>query len=85
MNKGLAILGALGAGAAAMYLLDPDRGRSRRALIRDKAVGLGNDVKKGVTSTTRDLSNRAKGMMHEVKASMPESFKADNEVSTGVN
>ena len=32
----LALLGAMGLGAALMYLLDPDSGKRRRALLRDK-------------------------------------------------
>ena len=41
----LAILGAVGIGAALMYFLDPDSGRRRRALVQDqfthyKAVGV---------------------------------------------
>ncbi len=31
-----ALLGAMGVGAALMYFLDPDSGRRRRALVRDK-------------------------------------------------
>ena len=68
MNKILAILGGLGAGAAAMYFMDPERGRRRRALIRDKAVGLSNDVRQGASGKAKDLSNRAKGLMHEAKS-----------------
>ena len=32
----LAILGAVGVGAAIMYFLDPDSGRRRRALVKDQ-------------------------------------------------
>lgn len=32
----LAILGAVGVGAALMYFLDPDSGRRRRALVKDQ-------------------------------------------------
>ncbi len=49
-------------GAAAMYLSDPDRGRRRRALIRDKmrstAIRSGDAI--GVAS--RDIANRMQGM-----------------------
>ena len=36
MNKGVALIGGVGLGAALMYIFDPDRGGRRRALIRDK-------------------------------------------------
>jgi len=68
MNKILALLGGVGAGALAMYYLDPERGRGRRALIRDQAVGLSNDVRQSVSGKAKDLGNRAKGMMHEAKS-----------------
>lgn len=38
MNPSLSILAAFATGAAAMYYLDPDLGRRRRALARGKAV-----------------------------------------------
>ena len=71
MKSIIAILGGLGAGAALMYLFDPNGGNRRRALIRDKAVGLSNDVRQTVSSRTRDLGNRAKGFVHEAKAMLP--------------
>ena len=67
----LALLGGLGAGAAIMYLYDPNGGRRRRALIRDKAVGVSNDLRQGIESRSRDLGNRAKGLIHEAKSIMP--------------
>ena len=67
MNKTLAILGGIGAGAAAMYFLDPDRGRTRRALVRDKAVGIKNDASQAISGRAKDLKNRAQGLAHEAK------------------
>ena len=67
MNKALVLLAGLGVGAVLMYFMDPDRGRSRRALARDKAVGLANDISDSAQKTATDLSNRASGMMHEAK------------------
>lgn len=65
MNKIFAILGGLGAGALIMYLFDPQGGGRRRALIRDKAVGISNDVSETVGKKARHLSNKAQGLMHE--------------------
>ncbi|HVF46342.1 MAG TPA: YtxH domain-containing protein [Pyrinomonadaceae bacterium] len=68
MNRIFAILGAVGAGAALMYLFDPNGGRRRRALIRDKAVGISNDVTQAVEAKSHDLANRAQGFLHEAKS-----------------
>jgi len=68
MNRLIGFLGALGAGAALMYFLDPERGRTRRALIRDKAAGLSHDVQDAIGSKSRDLRNRAQGLLHEAKS-----------------
>lgn len=51
------ILGALGIGALAMYFFDPENGRRRRALLRDKAVHY-----------NKDLRNRAQGAVAETRA-----------------
>ena len=67
MNKGLMFLTGIGLGAAAMYFFDPNGGGRRRALVRDKAVGISNDVSEVVRKTTTDMSNRAQGLMHEAK------------------
>lgn len=68
MAGGIGIGLALGAGL--MYFLDPERGDRRRALVRDKVVHYGHVVEDSVSSTARDLGNRAKGVVSEVRGSM---------------
>lgn len=70
MNNILKILGGIGVGAALMYLYDPKDGNQRRALIRDKAVGLTNDAREAISRQKDDLSNRAQGLLHEAKAQL---------------
>jgi uncharacterized membrane protein len=57
-------------GAAGMYVLDPDRGRRRRATARDKAVLALREVGDAVDVTARDLSNRARGVAAEAWATI---------------
>jgi uncharacterized membrane protein len=65
-------MAGLGAGTLAAWLLDPQVGRRRRAMVRDKAVrsvhGLEDAVDKGV----RDLSHRAKGRVAEARGRFTE-------------
>jgi gas vesicle protein len=70
MREVMILLGAAGVGAAAMYLLDPDRGNRRRALIRDKMVKLNRQTRDTVSGKVRDVTNRAKGMLHEAKSAL---------------
>ena len=62
MNKGLAMLGALGLGAGLMYLLDTDRGRRRRARLRDKATHALNESRRSMRITAQDFRNRVRGL-----------------------
>lgn len=61
MNAAMRWAGVAGLGAGVMYLLDPDRGRRRRAMIRDKAASLANDSAWMAGKTWRDVSHRAEG------------------------
>lgn len=54
---------AAGAGAVVEYLLDPDRGRARRARVRDKATHSVHEFRNGVEVLSRDLSNRGRGVV----------------------
>ena len=68
MNKGVALIGGAGLGAALMYFFDPDRGNRRRALIRDKVEGAGNKLSDTADKMQRDLRNRAYGVVAETKS-----------------
>src|SRR5262245_729049 len=54
--------GAAGAGAVAMYFLDPDRGPARRAGLRDQAIRAQHELENGLDTLSRDLRNRATGL-----------------------
>jgi len=60
--KAKSLIGGIGIGVGLMYFLDPGRGRRRRALARDKSVGLWNATGNVLGKTRRDLGNRAQGI-----------------------
>ena len=64
MNKGLTFGVGLGLGTGLMYLLDPDRGRRRRALLRDKGAWAARKTGDCLRVTARDLRNRTQGITH---------------------
>ena len=55
-------LGALALGAALMYTLDPDKGRRRRAVARDKAYSILLDAREAAGVTRRDIAHRLDGL-----------------------
>src|SRR5262245_39452810 len=80
----LAALAGLGLGAAAMYLLDPDSGRRRRAAARDKTVSAANDAVETVQNTARDLGNRARGVAAETRGAIEDARSTIAEKTSGV-
>lgn len=60
------LIGA-GVGAASMFILDPDRGARRRALVRDKAVWASRKTRDAAEATRRDLNNRITGLRARVR------------------
>ena len=56
----------LGLGAAAMYLMDPDQGRRRRALARDQITKARRVIRERASGKARHLGNRAQGLAHEI-------------------
>src|SRR6185312_11134979 len=47
---------------------DPDRGRHRRALVRDKSIRLSRKTREFAGSASRDVGNRASGMRAAAKS-----------------
>jgi len=69
-SAGLLFLSGVGLGAALMYILDPERGRTRRALVRDKVISAGNQTRQALNTTARDIGNRARGTVAEVSSTV---------------
>jgi uncharacterized membrane protein len=62
------LLSAAVAGAISMYLLDPDHGRRRRAVMRDRVASGMSRLDDATSVASRDLRNRARGIAHEFRA-----------------
>lgn len=75
----IALLSGLGAGAALMYLFDPNDGNRRRAVIRDKALSMNKRAQEAMQGRVEDLGNRARGMLHEAKSA----FSSDGDQTEG--
>ena len=77
MNITSLLVGA-GAGAGLMYLLDPDHGNRRRALMRDRFVRARHLTEDAMDATSRDMRNRARGVVAELRARLiPEDVSDD--------
>lgn len=50
-----------------MYLLDPDGGGRRRAFVRDRVVRAAHRTGDAVDTTSRDVTNRARGVVAELR------------------
>jgi hypothetical protein len=62
MKKSALLCCGMSAGAALMYLYDPQSGRRRRGLMRDKLLHGKRLLREGAASTGRDVTNRATGI-----------------------
>ncbi len=61
---------AFAAGALVMYLLDPNTGRRRRAVIRDRSASMGRDAGTYVRGKTKRAADRVKGLAARTRAGM---------------
>ena len=78
MNALMRTLTLVAAGAAAMYYLDPETGRRRRALVRDKGAAAGRDARESARATGRRVSNRMRGAKAELESGMDDSPVSDD-------
>lgn len=68
MNKVVSVISAAGLGAGMMYLLDPDRGKRRRALIANRMTHAAKVAGDATGKTRRDVRNHLKGVIAEVES-----------------
>jgi hypothetical protein len=61
-------LAALAIGATAMWLFDPEQGRSRRAWVGQKLSRAANETGQFMRATGRHLSNKGRGAYHETRS-----------------
>jgi len=74
---GITLLAGFGAGIALMYFLDPERGRARRNMLRDKVASFARKASETASGTARDLSNRAQGAAHETGSQLRGQMSSD--------
>jgi hypothetical protein len=72
--------GLLGAGALTMYFGDPNRGKRRRAILRDAFVHSGHNVERFARRFGRDVEHRVEGTVAETR----HLFEDDDQVSDSV-
>lgn len=65
-DRGVVLTG-LSLGAGLMYLLDPDRGRARRARVRDRVAHATTVARRAAGTAQRDVANRAAGAAARVR------------------
>ena len=76
-NNRLGWIGFFGLGALLIYILDPQMGRRRRALVRDKMRRFGHKTRDAIDVTSRDLKNRVLGVAAETRNLIPERGVSD--------
>src|SRR5579864_4096933 len=70
MRGGISMIAAAVAGAALMYLIDPDRGNARRALVRDRTLHVARSGWRWTRNSAVDVANHARGLMAELRGNM---------------
>lgn len=70
-------------GATVMYLYDPNRGSARRARLQSKAASAARRSREEVAGRTKDLLNRAKGLVARVGAVGACREEVDDDVLAG--
>ena len=68
VSRALKILGGVGAGIAAAYFLDPNKGAERRSALKEKATSLTNDAREALAHKMAEFKETASGYAHEAKA-----------------
>lgn len=78
MNKTAAFITGAAIGAGLMYVCDPDRGKRRRTIARDKLKSTARKTGLALERTAQDLSNHARGLAASVAAVFVEKEVTDD-------
>jgi uncharacterized membrane protein/predicted transcriptional regulator/uncharacterized protein YwbE len=78
VTPALMIASALTVGAIAMYVLDPARGKRRRAVLRDKAVHLTKLAKDRLGKTARYTKAKTSGIFRQTQSMLHRDAKASD-------
>lgn len=84
MKQAEIVMFGMAVGAGLMYLLDPDRGGRRRALLRDQLARAGHELEDMTAASARRVRNRAIGLAHEARAGLTEGEVDDRVLSERV-
>ena len=80
----MGVLLTVAAGAAAAYMFDPERGRTRRALARDRAIAMRNRVNDALDGRSRHWSNIALGYLAEARCLLERGRRTSQETISRV-
>ncbi len=69
-TTGLLLFGCVGLGIGLMYMLDPNVGTRRRALLRDKTRSYWYRTGALIEKTVRDARNRTRGLLGEARTQL---------------
>ena len=72
------IAAAFAAGAALMYYLDPQSGRRRRALARERGLSAGHDAGRLVHGKSRHVLDRARGALARARSAFEGEVPGDD-------
>ena len=78
------LLAGLCVGAAAMYFLDPQTGRRRRALVRDQVTHAKSVVQEVGQARTKDIAQRATGWWNNLTSAFREHDHSDEAINARI-
>lgn len=79
-NNTFNLISGMGMGAGLMYFFDPRSGRRRRALVKDRAISTVHRSEDAMDTTSRNLRDRGKGLLAEMKAQIMGEGEVSDEI-----